>query len=288
MSDNDLFDLDLVTVVAHDLKSPISAVRGNIELIAQAGSLNESQKHFYDRAMDGLERMETLVASLLEFAALEKDGDLDFSDCDLGMITRGSLDLVESLAEKRQISIVTEIDDDVDMISGDRRLLGQVLSNLLTNAIKYNHEGGRIWVTVANQPDFVRVDVQDNGVGIPEKDQPLVFDRFFRAANSAQTHSAGSGLGLAIVKAIVQKHQGYIWLKSRVGEGSTFSFTMPRKNRMTDSDDRIDEAVAHVGEGNDFRQRSYDEGSIEESDDIDDNTQESRDSNEIDSSNDVV
>ncbi len=232
--------------------------------------------------------MENLITALLDMAQLEKGESLEFADCNLGLIALSAADLVESLAEQREITLDIRVDEDLGMVSGDRRMLGQVMNNLLTNAIKYNREGGAISVSVTNQPDFVRVDISDNGVGIPESDQPFVFDQFFRAGNSAQTRASGSGLGLAIVKTIIQRHRGYIWVKSVEGQGSVFSFTIPRKNQLSEGTDVMAVGASTSSEGNDTRHSSYDEASIEEVDVIDDNTQESRGSKEIDSSSDVV
>ena len=288
MANDDVFGSDLVAVVAHELKSPISAVRGYIELVGQAGELSEIQLRYCDRAMAGLERMEELIASLLEMSRLEKAAKLDFADCDLGALMRSAVDLVENIAQKRGVTIHLATDNELRVVSGDKRLLAQVMTNLLTNAIKYNQENGTIWVEVSNQPEFVQVNVSDNGVGIPEEDQPHVFEAFFRAGNSAQTRASGSGLGLAIVRTVIHKHQGYIWVRSVEGEGSTFSFTIPRKDRRREGDDVIGEAEHTSGEGSDSRQRGDYELSIEEADDVDDNTQESRGQKEIDSSSDVV
>lgn len=288
MAHDDVFGSDLLAVVAHELKSPISAVRGYIELVGQAGELNEIQTRYCGRALAGLERMEDLIASMLEMARLEKGSKLDFTDCDLGIIMRSALDLVETLAQQRGVTFQVNIEHDLGIVRGDQRLLGQVMTNLLTNAIKYNREKGTVWVNVINQPDFVQVDVRDNGVGIPEDDQPHVFDAFFRAGNSAQTRASGSGLGLAIVRTVIHQHQGYIWVKSAEGEGSIFSFTIPRKDRRREGADIIDEIESSTGEGSDQRQRSEHELSIEEADDVDDNTQEARGQKEIDSSSDVV
>jgi two-component system phosphate regulon sensor histidine kinase PhoR len=288
MANDDVFGSDLLAVAAHEMKAPISAVRGYIELVEQVGELNDMQLRYCNRALDALERMEEMIASMLEMARLEKGGKLEFADCDLGAIMRSAVDLVEPAAQRRGVAVNLTVDDDLGLVSGDRRLLGQVVSNLLTNAVKYNQENGTIWVTVSNQPEFVQVDVRDNGLGIPDKDQPYVFDAFFRAGNSAKTRASGSGLGLAIVRAVIHRHQGYIWLKSAEGQGSTFSFTIPRKDRRREGIDLISEAESSSGEGSDLRHRGEYEPSIEEADDVDDNTQESRGHKEIDSSSDVV
>ncbi|MBZ0302968.1 MAG: HAMP domain-containing histidine kinase [Anaerolineae bacterium] len=288
MSEEDIFGSDLLSVVAHDLKSPISAVRGYLELLPQAGSLNEVQAKYCARAVAGLDRMEGLITAMLEMSRLEKGEALQYADCDLGIIARSAVDLVEGQARQSGITIHVQIDPGLSLVHGDRRLLGQVINNLLTNAIKYNREQGSIWIVVSNQPDFVRVDIRDNGVGIPEEDQPHIFNQFFRAGNSAKTRASGSGLGLAIVKAIIDKHQGYVWVSSVEEEGSTFSFTVPRKGRQSEGVDMVGAHARQVGEGSDTQDRIIHEASIEESDDIDDNTQESRGSREVDSSSDAV
>ena len=287
MTQDDLSAEDLLAIAAHDLKSPIGAVRGYIELVQQLGELNDRQVHFCGRALAGLERMEGLILSLLDLSRLGSEFRLDLLDCDLGKLAANSLDLIEAEAQERDIAITVQVDDNLGLVQGDPRLLGQVLVNLLTNAIKYNRDGGTIGVTVSNQPEFVRVDVQDNGVGIPEVDQPQVFDRFFRAQNSARTKATGNGLGLSIVKMIVEKHQGYIWFNSVEGEGSTFSFTLPRKGHWHDGGDTDAEADWDAGEGNDSHRQTYHELSIEDHDDVDDNTQEASGSADTDSASDV-
>jgi two-component system phosphate regulon sensor histidine kinase PhoR len=288
MAKDDVFSSDLLAVAAHELKAPINAVMGYLELVEQAGEMNEMQLRYCGRAMMALERMEEMITAMLEMSRLEKGASLVVDDCDLGVIVRSAVDLVEPVAQRRGVTFYVQADDDLGIVSGDRRLLGQVMSNLLTNAVKYNQENGTVWVTVTNQPEFVQVDVRDNGLGIPEKDQPHVFDVFFRAANSAQARASGSGLGLAIVRTVIHRHQGYIWLKSVEGEGSLFSFTIPRKDRRREGIDLVGEAERSSGEGSDLRQRGDYEMSIEEADDVDDNTQESRGQKEIDSSSDVV
>ncbi len=287
MTQDELSAEDLLAIAAHDLKSPIGAVRGYIELVQQLGELNERQAHFCGRALTGLARMENLIYSLLDLSRLGTDFQLDLVDCDLGTIAMSSLDVIEQQAEEHGVSIQLQVDENLAMVRGDIRLLGQVMVNLFTNAVKYNNEGGSVRVRVKNQPDFVRVDVQDDGLGIPEVDQPHVFDRFFRAQNSARTKATGSGLGLAIVKIIIDKHQGYIWFDSTEGQGSTFSITLPRQERLRDGIDEVIGVEWNAGEGNEVHRDSYHEHSIEDHDDVDDNTQEASGTTDTDSESDV-
>ncbi len=181
-----------------------------------------------------------------------------------------------------------EIEAQEAVVFGDKRLLGQVISNLLTNAIKYNRDQGRVLVKLQVQPDLVRVDVQDTGFGIPEEDQPHIFERFYRASNPATRQTSGSGLGLTIVKSIIERHSGYLWFESVENEGSRFSFTLPRTRQLSEGADRVVNEGAENGEGRDLRQPLPPEMSIEDHDDVDDNTQEATPLSDTDSSSDEL
>lgn len=288
MMPNDDIHFDLLRLVAHEMKTPLNAVQGFIELIEAGGPLTDRQKHFRDRALSGLDRMDHLIGALLDMAKLEGDLKLNFTDCDLRSLIETTVDLVENLAVRRGIRIYTDIAPDVEWVSGDPQWLGQVITNLLSNAIKYNRDDGEVWITVANDPDFISISVRDTGNGIAPDEQERVFNWFFRSRHIDKAKIEGTGLGLAITKSIVQKHHGHIWLESVPGEGSTFSFTLPRRRRMTDGYQREIETAAAAGEGNDGERISMPEVSIEESDAVDDNLQEASDTAEVDSTDDVV
>ena len=283
----EFFTEDLLMLVTHDLRSPISAIQGYVELIQKAGDLNPLQARYCERVIASLGRMDALIDSVIDMAMVES-GKLNVVDCDLGEIVRQAVELVDNTAEQRNVSIQVSIADNLGTVQGDTPLLGHVMNNLLTNSIKYNREGGEVWVTVSNLSDFVRIDVKDSGLGIPEGDQASIFEKGFRAGNSAKAKAAGSGLGLALVRAIIQKHRGYIWFESVEGEGSTFSFTLPQRIRPGERAQNLDGYATNNSEGWENYQRMDQEHSIEDVDVIDDNTQESRDSTEIDGSNDVV
>jgi signal transduction histidine kinase len=161
---------------------------------------------------------------------------------------------------------------------GDVRLLSQVINNLLSNAVKYNKDGGSVWVKVSEDDHDLRVDVRDTGRGIPSEDLPKVFERFFRSKHNAGTKIEGSGLGLAIVDAIIQKHGGRIWVESEFGEGSTFSFTLPRYH-----------ATRRTSESRSITANFYEYGG-EPLDDLNDDMQETQDNVdlEVDSQGDAV
>lgn len=279
---------DALAVAAHELKTPIQSVMGFLDLLQHSGDLNERQQYYHNRAANGLQEMYDLVVSLLDMTRLEGDTPFDLLTCDVKSIIQEAINRVEGIAHQRGITLHHEVDSELDDVLGDVNQLGQVLNNLLSNAVKYNHEQGHIWITAINQPGMIRVSVRDSGPGIPPGEQVRVFDRFFRSKRHSGAKIEGAGLGLAITKAIVEKHQGRIWVESTPDAGTTFIFTLPRKPQIQDGGHLSDETRQHMGEGRDNRFNIKHESPIEASDDVDDNTQEAPGSAESDSSSDLV
>jgi signal transduction histidine kinase len=210
---------------AHELKTPIAAIRGFLELVQQAGELNELQVRYLDRAFGGLQRMEMLIASILETDVSKTNVMLQSGPTDLLRLVDDAVELIQGIAHSREIEIELDIPDDARYIEADSRLLGQVMNNLLSNAVKYNHDQGAVRVQTVHLPNAVQVSVQDNGIGIPTEDYDRIFEPFVRAG--APDGIEGSGLGLSIVATIIRQHGGRIWVESTPGEGSSFIFTLP-------------------------------------------------------------
>lgn len=282
----DDFDKDWLSVAAHQLKTPIGAVQGFIQLIQQSGPLNERQQRFSDRAMAALDRMNSLLSALLEMSKVESALQMNLVDCDLRKVVALALDLVENLAEKRRIQIKADIAADIEPVSGDPHWLGQVMNNLLSNAIKYNREGGQIWVRVFPQGGMICVSVRDTGYGIRPEEAEHVFDKFFRSAGDSQVE--GSGLGLAIARSIVLKHSGKIWVESVPGQGSTFVFTLPKRSQNNDGHAPPHEIAHAPGEGREDLSPSRPELATEEVDAVSDDLQEASGFAQADSSSDEV
>lgn len=283
------FEADLLSVVSHDLKTPIYAVRGFIELVRNTGELNERQQYFCDRALAGLDKMQHLVVSLLDMTSAENGLHFQFAECDLGVIIDETVSMLEPLILKRQMTVHQDVDSDLAMVWGDDGRLGQALMNLIGNALKYNPDGGHVWITAINQPDAVRVSVRDSGPGIAPDEQGHVFEAFYRAASAQAGKRDGSGLGLAITQAIIQQHQGEIWVESASGVGSTFSFSLPRyRPSSRNAEDRVAQLRQTLGEGREAGYAGTHEGAIELSDAVDDNAQEASGFTESDSSSDLV
>jgi signal transduction histidine kinase len=272
--------------VAHDLKTPINSVRGCIELLTQLGPLNERQEHFASRALAGLQRMEHLVSRLLDISWVDSEVELDLSSVSLDAAVADAVNLLQEMAALRNIAVEIQVDSEIGSLLVDSRRLAQVLDNLISNAIKYNQEDGKVTISAILQGDGVQVSVEDTGIGIPEEEQPRIFERFFRAKQGISLKIEGSGLGLAITKAIVERHGGHIWFESQPDKGTIFYFTLPLQVEDTDGDDSSEESTQELGEGPEGRVGNYTDHALEEPDSVDDNLQESPGYDHLDDSSD--
>lgn len=270
---------DWLNTVAHDLKTPINSVRGCIELVQQLGPLNERQQHFSDKALNGLQRMEHLVARLLDISWLDAGMALELVECELATLILDVVDMLRDSAERRGITVHMQLDDRLGLIQADPPRLLQVVDNLVSNAIKYNRDGGQVWIQARREADRVVVSVSDTGIGISTEDQPRVFEWFFRAREGVALKIEGSGLGLAITRAIVHKHGGHIWLESTAGQGTTVFFSLPLE--ISEGGERVDEAHQPAGEGADNRDGYRLHVSSEEHDAVDDTLQEQREMSRV-------
>lgn len=276
-SSHDDFDRDLISIVAHDLKTPISAVKGFMQLIELVGPLSEQQQHLVGRAMHSLERMELLVTDLLDLSRIEGRDTIEVAPVDLAEIVTDTVEMLQGLTMARGISVKVNVKSGTAKASGDARWLRQVISNLLSNAIKYNRENGEVIVSLSNESGSVRLDVRDTGVGISTEDQQHIFEQFFRAHQNSDKGDRieGTGLGLAITERIISKHKGRIWVTSEPGKGSTFSVVLPAAKSKTKSSRRLPPAMSVALAG-------------ESADGIDDSHQDSSEKIEIDSKSDEV
>lgn len=217
-----------VSVISHELKTPVSLIKGYASTLLREDAT-------WDRAVviNGLrvieeeaDRLAALIENLLDVTRLQV-GTLSLR---FGPVKMD--ELVNSLAEKfrtqtGQHTIVVDFPPDFPVIQGDKQRLEQVLSNLLSNAIKYSPQGGQITISGSTLANMMQISVSDEGVGLTEEQQENIFDRFYRADNALTRETQGVGLGLYIVRSLVEEHGGHIWVQSKSGEGTTFSFTLP-------------------------------------------------------------
>jgi signal transduction histidine kinase len=218
-------DTDLINMVAHDLKVPVTAAKGFLDLVENLGELNAAQVQYLNRANLALQRMERMITNMLDYAHLRDGIQLHFETVDFHKLIQSSADLVAEIARERKITLHHKDGAAPLMVPVDVHLMGHVVTNLLSNALKYNDEGGNVWIDNTTEPDWLICRVRDDGFGISEENQKHIFERFYRGHTGQRRD--GTGLGLAIAKAIIELHGGTIWVESTPDEGSTFSFKLP-------------------------------------------------------------
>lgn len=263
-------DSSFISIFAHDVTGPLSAVKGALDLVTHLGEMNEKQLHYLQRAEAGLIRIETIVNNFLDYARLTDGVPLDYEPLNTKDMVEEVIDLFAPELTTKDIELRFDSDLSLDLVDGDEGLLTHVVQNLIGNAIKYNRNGGKIWVTISDERAYVRVDVRDTGIGIDAEELNKIFDKYYRGRTGDITIK-GNGLGLAIARMIVDKHGGHIWAESMIEEGSTFSFTIPREIRHGMGANVSDSGIQTALRGFDTSRR---ESAVESMDDVDDNMQE--------------
>jgi signal transduction histidine kinase len=218
---------EFVATVSHDLKNPLGVVQGAAFFLAQPDVTPERQEELIDSIRRSSERMNTLISQLLDLGKLDSGIGLEMEDLEVQPVLEQVVDEFRAQAADHSLALIVEAPTEV-RVHADPDRIRQALGNLLINAIKYTPAGGKIDVEAVVRDEHVLFKVQDTGLGIAPRDQPYVFDKFYRVQSTDTEAIEGSGLGLAIVKSIVVRHDGRIWVESAPGEGSTFYFTLPR------------------------------------------------------------
>jgi signal transduction histidine kinase len=217
--------------MSHELRTPLNAILGFSEVLAEGmfGEVNDKQAEYLRDILESGRHLLSLINDILDLSKIEAGRmELEPTDFDLPSAIDNALTLVRERAGRRGITPGREIDARVGIIRGDERKVMQIVLNLLSNAIKFTPEGGRIDVRAAVNKGLVEISVTDTGVGIAPEDQETVFEEF-RQVGTADKKMEGTGLGLALSRKFVELHGGRIWVKSQVGKGSTFTFTLPAR-----------------------------------------------------------
>jgi PAS domain S-box-containing protein len=217
---------DFVHTVSHDLRSPLTAILGYVDLLDRVGPLTDQQREFIRRVRISVHNITGLVNDLLDLGRIESGFEGQKEIVPLDGILSYTLDNLNNQIVVKKQRLHVELPSHLPSLHGDPVHLRQMLDNLVGNSIKYTPEGGDISVSVEAKDDQVILRVSDTGSGIPPADQPHIFEKFYRASNVANV-VPGSGLGLAIVKSIVDNHEGRIWVESIVGQGTTFTVVLP-------------------------------------------------------------
>ena len=218
---------EFVSIVSHDLRTPLTAIRGYVSLLARVGPLNDLQKDFVARVERSMDNIVDLIADLLDIGKIEAGVDAEMTLVDMYPIVREAAERLHHNVELRKHTLTVNARS-LPPVLGNVRRLDQVVTNLISNAIKYTPDGGQIDVSLEEDGEFLVLRVRDNGIGISREDQRRIFDKFYRVESEATEAIGGSGLGLSIVKAIIKKHAGRVWVDSELGKGSTFTVLLPK------------------------------------------------------------
>jgi signal transduction histidine kinase len=218
---------EFVSTVSHDLRSPLTFMRGYATMLPMAGEINERQQEYLDKILAGIDQMSQMVEDLLDLSRIEAGMELE----DTRIEIRPLLDAIaeEHWQHTKMNGIDLKVDAPTDLppIYGDETLIRRAITNLVNNGIKYAPDSGPMLLQARPANGKVVISVQDNGPGIPKEEQMRLFEKFYRVKQRGTEKVKGSGLGLAIVKSIAEKHGGDAWCESEVGEGSTFSISIP-------------------------------------------------------------
>jgi two-component system phosphate regulon sensor histidine kinase PhoR len=221
---------DFVANVSHELKTPITSIRGFVETLLE-GAINEPEQaqRFLEIIAKHSDRLNAIVDDLLSLARLEEGDEkrkISLAKSPLREVLSSAIELSRVKAEERQVSIDLDCDKALEVkINAD--LLEQAILNLLDNAIKYSEVGGKVQISARREDKEVTIAVRDNGCGIDRRHLSRIFERFYVIDKGRSRELGGTGLGLAIVKHIAQVHGGYVTVQSSPGEGSTFAIHLP-------------------------------------------------------------
>ncbi len=218
---------EFVSTVSHDLRSPLTSVRGYADLVRLVGAVSAEQQGFLDRIQHAVAHMTELINDLLDLAKIEAGIDMSKDSCSLADIAREVVESLQSNAATKGLDLQAEIGAGLPPVQGNANRLRQVVANLADNAIKYTPQGGQVHLRLARHEGEIVLSVTDTGIGIAPQDQQQLFQKFYRVKTPETDGIPGTGLGLALVRSIVEQHGGRIWLHSVHGQGSTFSVALP-------------------------------------------------------------
>jgi len=219
---------EFVSTVSHDLRSPLTLMRGYATMLEMAGELNDQQKNYTKMIVQGVDNMAKLVNNLLDLGRIEFGVGLQVESIPVLDIVERVTGGLQMAASEKDIVLSVEIPKDMpNALEADQALLHQAFYNLVENAIKYTPNGGEVVVQLQPSSAALTFAVQDSGIGIKPEDLTRLFEKFYRGTNRDALSQRGTGLGLAIVKSIAERHGGKVWVDSALGKGSKFFLQIP-------------------------------------------------------------
>ncbi|NPV86394.1 MAG: HAMP domain-containing protein [Anaerolineae bacterium] len=230
----DTIKSEFVSTVSHDLRSPLSLMRGYATMLQMVGELNAQQKGYLGKIIQGIDNMIHLVNNLLDLGRIEAGVGLRVERISGIKIIENVINLLQPQATQKKIQLqFVDNNSSLAILEADPALLQQALYNLVENAIQYTQVGGQVTASLEVRPSSVVFTVKDTGIGIAPLDLPHIFEKFYRSEGREAHQARGTGLGLAIVKSIAERHKGHVWVESQLGKGSAFSLELPFKQTQS-------------------------------------------------------
>jgi len=226
---------NMISLVAHELRSPLAAAVQYLELILEgmAGEISLETKDMINHSNMRLRELLELLSRWLNIATFDQvKMARHFQEIALSDVVREAIEVLKSLAEEKEVKLTLDIPMNLSPIQGSKIPLEEIFTNLISNAIKYNKAGGWVKVKLSEQDCKIWAEVSDNGLGISKEHVLRIFDEFYRVDGRRNASIKGSGLGLSIVKKIIDAHNGTIDVKSRLGEGTTFTLSFPKADQL--------------------------------------------------------
>ena len=219
---------EFLDVISHELKTPLIPIMGYIDIWAEGGLDEEMKKKSLEVVRRNAKRLKDLIDDILLVSKIESGKlEFDFRPLDLSEAARRVTEDLKTFASDKKIELTIDLEKDMPKAEVDSQWIGEVLQNLVHNAVKFTPNNGKVTVKILKKGGQARVQVIDTGIGIEKKHLSHLFRKFYQVDSSATRQFGGTGLGLDICKSIVEKHGGRVWVESEVGLGSTFSFEVP-------------------------------------------------------------
>lgn len=223
---------DFVSTVSHELRTPMTSILGYISLLhdGEVGKINPDQREFLGIVKEEGQRLIRLIGDLLDISKIESGKmQIKLDRFDLNMFIKNYSKKIYDMAREKNINVKIDIHGELPPIMADSDKIDQIFMNLISNAVKFSDKNKNLIIKIYEIPDFVQIDVIDQGIGISKKDHDKIFAKFHQVDSEMTRDVGGTGLGLAIIKHLIESHGGKIWVKSELGRGSTFSFTLKKE-----------------------------------------------------------
>ncbi len=228
---------NFITMISHELRTPLVDIQQYFEVILSgiAGEIGVEQKKMLERVRKKINILLNLINDWLKMTRI-KAGEVvkRFKPLDISSVLKDVVDYMRPQAIEKGVDLKIDTSAKLKKVKGDRESLKIMFSNLVSNGIRFNHKGGRVFIKVVEQDSLIRVEISDTGIGINKENTPFIFDEFFRVKSNETKEIDGIGLGLSIVRKIVDMHSGSIEVESRLGKGSTFYINLPKNNKEPD------------------------------------------------------